>query len=190
MKRTVIGCLLATVAIFIWGAVFWMSPLPYSVVGKVSDDAAVGKSLLQLFPATGTYFLPGQYNGPEKCAELAKAGPIATVYIQREGSEMMPAKMFIEGFVHELAVVILIAWLLNKALPGLGGYCARVTFVTVAGLAPGIFAGLGPCIWMFYPLPFQLVTTIYHVTTWLVAGLVLAAFIKPKAAAPAQATQS
>ena len=190
MKRTVIGCLLATVAMYVWGAVFWMSPLPKKVILNPANDIEAGKSLLQHFPSTGTYSVPSMSGDQQTMEQRFKAGPIATVHIQREGSEMMPPRMMILGFVHDLVTIILIAWLLSKALPGLGGYCSRVTFVTVAGLAAGFFTNVGASIWMFVPGAFPLLNTGYVLSAWLVAGLVLAAFIKPKAVAPAQATQS
>ena len=40
MKRYVLGSLLAAAAMFVWGAVFWMSPIPMSVMKTSSDDAA------------------------------------------------------------------------------------------------------------------------------------------------------
>src|SRR5262249_15788356 len=167
-------------------AIFWMNPLPYSFLGKTSDDAAAGKALLDHFPTTGNYFIPGQYNDQKTMTDLTKAGPIATVFIQPEASHMMPPHMFLMGFLHDLITVILIGWLLKKALPGLSGFCSRVCFVSVAGLAAGFFSNLSASIWTFAPWALPVIDTIYVFTAWLVAGLVLAAFIKPKLAPAAQ----
>ena len=188
--KIALGSLLATVAVFVWGAVFWMNPLPYSFLGKTPNDAAVGKALLAQFPATGSYFIPGQYNDQKTQTDLCKAGAIATVHIQREGSDMMPPQMFVMGFLHDLVTVILIGWLLRKALPSLGGYCSRVCFVAMAGLAAGFFCELTTSIWTFVPWALPLINTVYIFTAWLVAGLVLAAFVKPKPAAVAPTAQS
>ena len=184
------GCLLATVAMYVWGAVFWMSPLPNTAILNPANDVEAGKALLQHFPNNGTYSVPAMSHDQKTMEERYKAGPIATVHFQREGSEMMPPGMMVWGFVHDLVTVLLIAWLLKKALPGLSGYCSRVTFVTVAGLAAGFFTNVGASIWMFVPWAFPLLNTAYVFSAWLVAGLVLAAFIKSKPAPAPQPAQS
>ncbi len=183
MKQLGLGSLLAAVAMFVWGAIFWMSPLPYSALERTSDDAATGKSLLDHFPKSGTYLLPGQYNDQKALAALTQAGPVATVHLQREGQAVMPPSVFIFGFVHEFLTVFLIALLIKMALPALGSYRSRVGFVALAGLAAAFFTNAGNPIWWHHPWPWCLFTGIYDVTAWLVAGLVLAAFIKPKPAA-------
>lgn len=58
-------------------------------------------------------------------------------------------------------------------------YVARVRFVTIAGVALAVFGSLRMPIWWHLPWLFHLVSAAYDVTAWLVAGLVLAAFIKP-----------
>ena len=45
MKRYVLGGLLAAIAMFVWGAVFWMSPVPTSVMQTATDDVALGQAL-------------------------------------------------------------------------------------------------------------------------------------------------
>ena len=188
--KIALGSLLATLAVFVWGAVFWMNPLPYSFITKTTNDIEAGKSLLQHFPNTGTYFVPSMSKDEKAMEDLYKAGPVATVHIHREGVDTMSPQVFLMGFLHQLVTVVLIAWLLKKALPGLGGYCSRLGFVAVAGLAAGFFSNVGFSIWMYVPLALPLINTVYVLTAWLVAGLVLAAFIKPKPATAALPAQS
>ena len=61
MKRCVIGIILATLAMYVWGFLYWggANPFPYKAWKQTPDDVAAGKALLEHFPETGTYHMPG-----------------------------------------------------------------------------------------------------------------------------------
>jgi hypothetical protein len=181
MTRLTLGSLCAALALFVWGAAFWMSPLPYTVLGRTADDAAAGKALLEHFPVDATYVLPGVYNPGDQLTALHTAGPIAMVHLQRSGRPVMSPLVLATGFLQQLATVLLIGVLLTLAAPGVRTYMARVRLVTVAGIAVAVFTDLGAPIWWHHPWPFHLVSAVYTVTAWFVAGLVLAAFLRPPA---------
>jgi len=181
MTKLTLGTIAATIAMFIWGAIFWMSPLPYSVLGRTPDDAAAGKALLDHFPADATYVIPGMYNPEDKLTALHRSGPLAMVHIRHGGSEVMEPAVLAQGFLQELVTVMLMGALLAFAGPSLPTYVSRVRFLTVAGIAVAIFADLGAPIWWRHPWPFHLVSAVYTVTAWFVAALVLAAVIRPRA---------
>ena len=190
MTKLTLGTLAATIAMFIWGAVFWMSPMPYSVLGRTPDDAAAGKALIEHFPANATYVLPGMYNAEDKLAALHKSGPLAMIHMRREGAEMMEPAVLALGFLHELVTVMLMGALLALAGPSLPTYVSRVRFLTLAGMAVAVFTDLGAPIWWRHPWPFHLVSALYTVTAWFVAGLVLAAVLPTRSGtvpAPVQA---
>lgn len=142
MTKLSFGTLLATLAVFAWGAIFWMNPLPYSFFAKTTDDAATGKVLLERFPASGTYLILGLQDDQRKFTELYKAGPIGMVHLQRQGDEAMSVKTLAQGFLQELVVVMLIGALLTMAGASLQTYVARVRFVTITGVAAVVFGSL------------------------------------------------
>jgi len=181
MTKLTLGTIAATIAMFIWGAIFWMSPVPYSVLGKTPDDAAAGKALLDHFPANATYVLPGMYNPEERLTALHRSGPLAMVHLRREGAEVMEPSVLALGFVQELATVMLMGALLALAGPSLPTYVSRVRFLTLAGIAVAVFTDLGAPIWWRHPWPFHLVSAVYTVTAWFVAASVLAAVVRPRA---------
>jgi len=185
MTKLTLGTFAATIAMFIWGAIFWMSPAPYSVLGRTPDDAAAGKALLEHFPANATYVIPGMYNPEDRLAALHKSGPLAMIHLRREGSEVMEPGVLALGFVQELATVVLMGALLTLAGPSLPTYVSRVRFLTVAGIAVAVFTDLGAPIWWRHPWPFHLVSAVYTVTAWFVAALVLSAAVRPRAGAAA-----
>jgi hypothetical protein len=179
MKQFTLGILLGTVAMFIFGAVFWMTPFPYRVLPGVADEAAAGKTLKALFPENGTYLIPNPAAEPKQHAELAQTGPIATVHIQRQGMQPMEPRVLLQGFIHELVVVALLALILKIALPALGGYLSRVVLVTMLGVTTAVYSNFSMPIWWQHPWPYYLVSCVYDLGAWVAAGLVLAAFIKP-----------
>jgi hypothetical protein len=180
MTKLTLGTILATVALFVWGAVFWMNPLPYTYLERTSDDAQAGQALLAHFPRTGTYILPGPHHEEATLKRLHEAGPLAMVHVVKQGRPLMAGSTFALGFLQELVVVMLIGALLHLARNSLTRYVARVRFVTVAGIAAAVFSDFGAPIWWNHPWPFHLVSAIYAVTGWFVVGLVLAAFIRPR----------
>lgn len=178
MKRFAIGTLLAALAMFVWGSIFWANPLPYTMLQQAPDDRAAGQALVSVFPETGTYLVPGQQHPPEELADLHRAGPVAMVFIQREGVNPMEPSVFIGGFLHMLLTAFLIAAVLRLAAPALPRYGQRVVFVAVAGVAVAVWSNLGQPIWWHQPWTFHLLTAVYDLGAWLVAGLVLARFVQ------------
>lgn len=179
MKKLLAGCVLGALAMFVWGAAFWMNPLAYSVMQKPTEPGAARQALLEHFPRTGTYLFPDPLADPKQMEAQTKAGPVAMVHFQREGMAPMQPGVFVLGYLHELISVFLAAGLLRLALPSLGCYKARVGFVALLGLTIAFFADISMPIWWHHPWPFHLVSLLYNLGAWVVAGLVLAAFVKP-----------
>lgn len=185
MKQLLLGSLLAAVALFIWGAIFWMSPIASSVLGHATDDEAAGRALLESFPESGTYVVPSEKNDESTFTRLHEAGPIATIHVRREGAPAMAPQVFVYGFLHGLLTCFLLGLLMRMALPGLPTYGLRVGFATLAGLTAAVFLELGQVIWWLQPWGLHLLNLIWGATAALIAGLVLAYFLRP---APAAAT--
>ena len=183
MKNLLIGSLLAAVAMFIFGAVYWSSPLLGAGARDIDDDAAVQAVLRETFPETGIYWVPGAglyEKDPERYAALHEAGPVAMINIVQHPGSPMGASTFVFGFLHQWVVCFLIGLLLLTVSPALTTYGARVGFVTFAGLIMAVFVDIGAVIWWRMPLAFQLVNGVYNVFAWLLAGLVMASFVPGK----------
>lgn len=180
MKK-LLGILLSAMAMFAFGAVYWMTPLSTSFIQKPDDDAAAGRMLKTAFNESGTYTVPGNSQDEKQYLELAKAGPIAMVHIKLEGGEPMEPKLLAMGFVHELVSMVVAAMLMGALLGVLKTYTKRVGFMAVLGVIMALYANLGGAIWWMQSWEFSIVVAVHTALAWLVAGLVLAAFIKPSA---------
>lgn len=180
MKRLLLASFLAALAVFFWGFVFWgLSPLSGSVMKATADDQAAQAALRETFPESGVYFVPSPSGSPEAMDALHRAGPVAMIHIQRDGRPAMDPSVFVWGFVHGWLVCLILGWLLFRAGPALPKYRSRVLFITVAGFAAALFIDYGDTIWWYSDRSWQLLNLAYNTMAWLVAGLVLAALIKP-----------
>ncbi len=189
MKTFALPPLLAAVAMFVLGAIYWMSPFPYSVLGRVADDSAAAAQLSKIFPATGTYLIPGAYLDPKVAASLMEQGPSATVQFVKEGHALMAPTVMVAGFVHYWVIALLLTFFLNHIRSTFHGYSCVVKAAAVIGvLAAGLINFSDP-IWWHHPWPWHLVCAAYNVLEFIVAGLVLGIFLKPAgtAAAPSPA---
>ena len=72
-----------------------------------------------------------------------------------------------------------LALLLKIALPALGGYLARVIFLSLLGITAALYSNFSMPVWWHHPWTFYLLSFVYDVGAWVAAALVLAAFVKP-----------
>ena len=108
MKKYVFAPALAALAMFFWGFLYWgVLNLPYKSLGTVDDESATALALGKLFPASGAYLLPSPRSGEAKAEELMKRGPIAQVFIVKEGMAPVDPAVLIRGFIHNLVIAIL-----------------------------------------------------------------------------------
>lgn len=178
MKK-LLGIVLSAVAMFAFGAVYWMSPLSASFTKIVENDGSAQRQLGDLFKESGTYVIPGDHKDEAKFTERFKAGPLALVHVQLEGRSPMDAKVMVMGFVHEL-ITMIIAALVMGSLPGfLKTYTKRVGFMMTIGGLIAWYGDLGDAIWWYNSWEFSMVVGVYTFLAWTIAGLVLSAFIKP-----------
>jgi hypothetical protein len=180
MSRQLVGVLLATVAIFLWGFVYWgLMSAPYAPLKATNGDEAAQKALLDHFPSTGMYLIPGTYNTPEDSARLYAAGPIAMVNFVREGHPMEDPVLMGQGFVLNLVVVLLLAVLMKRALPALPSYRDRVVFAALVGLTAVMMIDFGDAVWWRYPVAWKTSQALYGLVSFTIAGAVLGKFIQP-----------
>jgi hypothetical protein len=179
MKRFYLGVVLAALAMFVWGMVYWgANPLPYTAWKHATDDVAASQALLQYFPENGTYYIPGMYHDKATLAKLFQQGPVAFVHmLRREGRPMMDPSIMGKGIVLYLIVSFLLAWLVRLALPGLPTYGSRLKLVCVAALVAVLMIDMGDQVWWYIPFAWKLQQGLYNFSDLLIGGLVLAKFV-------------
>jgi hypothetical protein len=164
-----------------------VSPLRFAVLRTVPNEVA--DTLKKNLPESGVYRSPF----PEKSrveedrdaaqkefTEKHKEGPVVQIIYRKDGVDPMSPAMFAGGFVNMLVSSLLIGLLLKLALPGLGSYSSRVLFVFVAGVFAVVAIDLSTPIWFHHPWDLPLFNALYHASSWLLAGFVLGAVIRPR----------
>lgn len=180
MRNLVVGSLLAAVAMFVWGFLFWgLRPVDPFAHLTLAQERAVAAVLSAELPGPGVYFLPDRdaLGGDASWAERHTAGPVAFVAFRPDGANpQSPVKMLM-GFLHMLATAALLGVVIR--LGRLPDYGARFGLAAAVGVAATFFAYVAQPIWFDLPWGHYLTRSIYDLVAWLLAGAVLAWFVRP-----------
>ncbi len=190
--RILLGGVLGAVVLFVWGFLYWVvlseRLLPYN---HMTDEGAVMEVLRENLPETGVYWFPmPQHDIDATEAEKAAAteawqekhqeGPLGTVIYHKDGRKAMAPSTLVKGFVIDFVSALLASILLCCAC-GRGGYAARAAFVFGLGLFAAVSVHLIAWNFMLNPMGFTLLKIGDTIVGWLLAGLVIAAVVKPRA---------
>src|SRR5262249_32821312 len=110
--------------------------------------------------------------------EKAKQGPTGFLVIHPEGGQGMTPGMLGTEAGTNFVCALLAALLLAQVRPSLN-YWGRVAFVTMLGIFGFIMVNIPYWNWYGFPTDFTAGQGIDHVVGWLLAGLVLAAIVRP-----------
>ena len=189
MIRIIFGSAVAAVVMFLVGLVFF-GPLGLSNLGTRNLDdtraAAVQQVLAANLPRTGTYHVP---EAGESAAQTVMygQGPIATVHYNTDGFAATEASSLIGGLVFNFLVALLIGAALigiDRRVPDFG---SRARVAVIIAVAAAAFTHLGEPIYYHHDWGHFVYLFIADSLARAAAGLVLAKFLPPSRAAPADA---
>ena len=181
MKGLAIGSVLAAIAMFLFGFLYFG---PLNGLGAVSSGADTGvmqEALRSGVPATGTYVIPDMslyLNDADGFATAHEAGPRAMLHVQKAGAGVMDVKVMIVGFVHMLVVAFILGVILQMVLPAVPTYAGKIVFIAILGLLAGLWVDFGQVVWWSHPVKYHMLNTVYHVVSFAIAGAVLGKFVK------------
>jgi hypothetical protein len=187
MGRILIAALVGGIAVLLWGVVAHVV-LPLGEVGVrplPAEESMVGPMRTAL-TEPGVYFFPAMEMGrelseEEKAAWEAKylQGPTGILVYQPSGSEALSPRHMLIELLTDVVSALLAAILLSLTAVR---YWARVLFVVGMGVFSWVTISIPYWNWYRFPGDFTLAEGIDQVLAWLVAGLVVAAIVKPRAA--------
>jgi len=184
MGRVVLGGLVAGVVVFFWGAIAHMA-LPLGTIGirQIPDEEGMLAAFRGRITSPGFYFFPGMDHSKtvsqsEKDAVIAKInqGPTGILIIHPEGAEAMSPRQLGTELATNVVSALLAAWLLTNVG---AGYARRVLFVTLLGVFGFVTVNVPYWNWYGFPLDFTSAEAIDQIAGWFLAGLVLAAIVRP-----------
>jgi hypothetical protein len=161
-------------------------PLHSPTVAGLPNEGEVTDSLKAQDLESGVYIVPwssdpADMNDPNSTFMRNHAsGPIYSIYYHREGLTPMAPSVLLGGFVIDLLAATIAARLLSSAVTGCcRSYASRVGFVFVLGIFVGLVGHASYWNWMHFPLDYTLAFIADVVIGWTLAGLVIAAIVRP-----------
>lgn len=186
MTRLLAGSFVVALVSWVWSVLFYVvSPIPYYTVAATRDDLAAGAALLEHFPESGTYILPGRSSSAAVRAEMRASGPVATVYIKREGAPMSSPGKIIVGTLHGVVIGFLIGlgmrWLTRRGW----NWRDKTAVAAIFGTAYTAYPRVADMIWSDFPQGYQLMMIFSDGVSWILMAAVMAWFTEPRRAAAA-----
>lgn len=192
-KQLVLGSVLGSIVLFVWSAIAWMViPWPGDPLRSFTNEDAVLQAITANAPRSGTYLVPNiprrtpgmtdqQYKAAQQAME-AKMGssPIVFASIRLEPFNSM-AKPLVVQFFTQFIVALLAAFLLMQTC-GLSYKC-RVIFLTGVGVIIFVGGHVDEWNWWGFSNAYMLMQLGAIVIGWFLASLVMAKFVRGKAAA-------
>ncbi len=183
MKKMILGSLAVALVLWVWSTVFYVIlPIPYYTMSQTTDDVAAGEALLEHFPETGTYILPGRYSNDRVRSEMRSNGPVATVYITREGAPEASVTKILIGTFNSIVIGLLIGCAMLLLMRFTTRYRDHVVIGSMWGIAYTAYPRFADIIWSDFPYGYQLMMIFSDGFSWILAVMVMAWFMCPKAA--------
>jgi hypothetical protein len=194
MKRILLAGVLGGLTLFVWTFVaHQFLGLGEMGVGEIPNETVVLNAMRGAIPEAGFYIFPGVGLGPKATmAERQAAMPEymkkyeqsphgVLVYHPASGPFSFGAALGRE-FGLQVLEALLAAWLVSCAVSG-RGYSARVGIVVVAGVLVAISTNVEYWNWYAFPGNYTAGYMTTQIVGFVLAGLVIAAFVKSEAVA-------
>jgi len=180
MNKLILGSVLAAVAMFFWGFLYWAAfPFTYRIMAPAPNEGALAKTIGDALPASGVYLLPHPKGGSEdEVAKRFQAGPLVQINIQKRGTAPVQGSVFFWGFVHMLVSAFVMGLVLRAAAPAAPSFGSRLQIGALAGVAAACYSNLGKPIWWHQTWDYHLLNFGFDLGSWLLAALVLAWFVR------------
>jgi len=194
MKRIVLAGVLGGLTIFVWTFVaHQFLGLGEMGVGEIPNETVVLNVMRGAIPEAGFYIFPGVGLGPKATAEQRNAAMPeyikkyeqsphgVLVYHPASGPFNFGAALGRE-FALQVLQALLAAWLVSCAASG-RGYSTRVGIVVVAGVLVAMSTNVEYWNWYAFPGNYTAGYMTTQIVGFVLAGLVIAAFVKSETAA-------
>jgi hypothetical protein len=191
MAKILIGGVVGGLVIFFWGFLSHML-LPIGDMGlqPIPQEEGLAAAMKQAVLEPGLYFLPGYDRSKPQTEEdmrvhmekIAK-GPYGFMVLYPQGRDPSLAKRLPIQLGTNIVCALLAAILVSQLRPG---FFVRVACVTLIGILASIMVLVPYWNWYGFPADFTLAQLIDHAVGWFLAGIVLAAIVRPSAAAKPQ----
>jgi len=182
--KVLVGALVAGIVVFCWGAISHMAT-PIGEMGHhpIPGEEKVIAAMKDSIREPGLYDIPGRdmsksMSPPEQEAYVAriKQGPTGILVIHPDGGEVMSPRQLLTELGSSVVAALMAALVLTQVR---SGYFGRVLVVTAMGLFGFVSILVSYWNWYGFPTDFTIGAALDEIIGWFLAGLVLAAIIRP-----------
>jgi hypothetical protein len=188
--RVIFSAIIGGILVFAWGLVSWMH-LPYHAqsIHQFKDEAAVTTFFQGQVEQSGIYVLPFvPFDTASKSADEKKAiweevqkkqqtGPMVFASVALEGTQHSMNTAMVYSLILQITGAFIISLMLWCSC--CSGYLCRVSTVSAIGVLVGLLGSFPNFIWWKFSLPFVLTCAADAFIGWTIAGLLMAAIVKP-----------
>jgi len=179
--RLLTGSFVVAIVAWVWSLVFYVwTDIPYMTMSDTGDDRAAATALLEHFPESGTYILPGRFSGDELRSEMRENGPVATVYIKREGAPEASPVMIALGWLNSVIIGLLLGAAMLMLNRYTTDYWSHVAICGTVGLAYTAYPRFADILWSAFPPGYQLMMIFSDGVSFTLMVMVMAWFTRPK----------
>jgi hypothetical protein len=194
MKRILLATILGGLTLFVWMFVAHeLLGLGEMGVGEIPNEAVVLSAMRGAIPEAGFYIFPGFGLGPKPTSEQRNAAmpeymkkyeqsPHGVLIYHPASGPFHFGALLGREFALNVLEALLAALLVASAANG-RGYAARVGLVTIAGTLAAISTNVEYWNWYEFPGNYIAGYMTTQIVGFVLAGLVIAAFVKSRAAA-------
>ncbi|RMD91714.1 MAG: hypothetical protein D6814_17875 [Calditrichaeota bacterium] len=195
VKKIFLAGLLAGLGVFVWSSISHIVlPIGEAGIRYLPNESAVVSTLRENLSESGFYFFPGMQIDKTLSAEQQQAaqkawqekyrqGPVGILVYHPAGMEPFSITQLLLELLFDIFAAWVAAYLLSNTLGTAMGFWRRVLFVALLGLFASFVIDFSYWNWYGFPTSFTLAALSDQVIGWGVAGLILAALIKPQAKA-------
>jgi hypothetical protein len=189
-KKILLAGLVGGIVMYAW-VFITHTILPLGMVGikSMPNEDQVLTTMQDNIKESGFYYFPGWEHSPDMTKEQQKEaiqkmeekmlkGPNGILVYHPGGQPAMSLKQLLIELLSNILGALVAAYLLSKAVGGIGSFGMRVLFVALLGLFASLAINIPYWNWYGFPGSFTLAAIFYEVVGWGLAGLPLAAMIK------------
>ncbi len=181
MIRVILGSVVAAVAMFILGFVFFavLGTIPLSDVGD-NEAAAIQSVLASNMDNSGATTALVPSGTGEAQQQMYLSGPVAMIHYNPDGQEIGGASTMLGGFIHMLISALILGGALYTLSGHVRDFVARVSIVALFGIAASVFMHLGNPIWWHQDWLYHGYLFFADAVMFIVAGGIIARWFLPR----------
>jgi len=177
MAKVLLAGILGGLALFMWGGLSHMV-IGLGEVGIQNIQRPIYDSMKAASPQHGFYFFP-ENDGKGNMKDEFKGGPTGILIYNPTGAGASMTGQLINEAILNIVQALLAAYLVSLAAIKLTRYPQRVGFVFVLGILSAIATNIEYWNWYGFPSSYTMASIVDKLIGFMVAGLVVAAFVKP-----------